>query len=102
MSGVLRGNCCETCRNIFLKTPMKQFTKKNSLTRHTFSERLQQLLINKENIYKLQMTLGLFCMNYNTYMYLQEQLKIQVTASGEQICFSFMVNVEKNKIRITK
>ena len=33
MSGVLRGNCCETCRNIFQKTPMNGFTKKNSLTR---------------------------------------------------------------------
>ena len=33
MSGVLRGNCCETCRNIPQKTPMNGFTKKNSLTR---------------------------------------------------------------------
>ena len=23
MSGVLRGNCCETCRNIPQKTPLK-------------------------------------------------------------------------------
>ena len=33
MSGALRGNCCETCRNILRKTSMKKFTKKNSLTR---------------------------------------------------------------------
>ena len=33
MSGILRGNCCETCRNIPQKTPMNGFTKKNSLTR---------------------------------------------------------------------
>ena len=32
MSGVLQGSCCETCRNIPHKTPMKEFTKKNSLT----------------------------------------------------------------------
>ena len=50
MSGVLRGNFCETCRNVPQKTPMNRFTKKNSLTRHAFSERLLQLLINKVNI----------------------------------------------------
>ena len=33
MSGVLRSNCCETCRNIPQKTPVKEFIKKNSLTR---------------------------------------------------------------------
>ena len=33
MSGVLRGNSCETCRNIPQKVPMNGFTKKNSLTR---------------------------------------------------------------------
>ena len=32
MSGVLRGNCFETC-NIPQKTPMKKFTKKNYLIR---------------------------------------------------------------------
>ena len=33
ISGALRSNCCETCRNIPQKTPMKKFSKKNSLTR---------------------------------------------------------------------
>ena len=33
MSRVLRGNGCETCRNIPDKTTMTEFTKKNSLTR---------------------------------------------------------------------
>ena len=33
MSNVLRGNCRETGRNIPQKTPMDEFTKKNSLTR---------------------------------------------------------------------
>ena len=33
MSGVLRGNCCEICHNIPQKTPMDEFTKKDSLTR---------------------------------------------------------------------
>ena len=33
MSGVLGGKCCETCRNIPQKTPMKKFTMKNSLIR---------------------------------------------------------------------
>ena len=28
--------------------------------------------------------------------------KIEVTASGDQICFLFIVNIEKIKIRITK
>ena len=32
MSGVLQGKCCATCRNISQKTPMKEFTEKNSLT----------------------------------------------------------------------
>ena len=51
MSGVLRGNCGETCRNIPQKTPMNGFTKKSSLTRRMlFLERLQQLLINKIDI----------------------------------------------------
>ena len=49
MSGVLRGNCCETCHNIPQKIPTKKFTKKNSLTRQMqFLEQLQQLLINNE------------------------------------------------------
>ena len=33
MSGVLRGNCCATYRNIPKKTLMNGFSKKNSLTR---------------------------------------------------------------------
>ena len=33
MSGVLRGNCCETCPNISQKTSIKEFTKKSSLAR---------------------------------------------------------------------
>ena len=36
MSVFLRGDCCETYRNIAQKTPMKKFTKKNSLTRQSF------------------------------------------------------------------
>ena len=31
MSGILRGNCCETCHNIPQKTPVNGFTKKNFL-----------------------------------------------------------------------
>ena len=46
MSGVLRGNCCETCRNIPQKTHMNGFIKKNSLTRQI----LQQRITNKRNI----------------------------------------------------
>ena len=41
MSGVLRGNYCETCRSIPQKAHMNEFTKKYSLTRHAFSECLQ-------------------------------------------------------------
>ena len=33
IKGVLRSNCCKTCRDIPRKTPMTEFTKKNSLTR---------------------------------------------------------------------
>ena len=51
MGGVLQGNCCETCRNIHQKIPIKEFTKKNTLTRQMlFAERVQQLIINKINI----------------------------------------------------
>ena len=28
MSGVLRGNCCETCLNIPQKSPINEFTEK--------------------------------------------------------------------------
>ena len=51
-SSVLRGNCCETCRNISQKTFIKKFTKKNSLanTTNAFLERGQQLVIHKRNI----------------------------------------------------
>ena len=51
MSGVLRRNRCETCRNILQKAPMKTFINKDSLRRPMlFSERLQQLLMDKRNI----------------------------------------------------
>ena len=33
ISGVLRGNCCETCHYIPQKMPMMEFIKKNSITR---------------------------------------------------------------------
>ena len=33
ISGALRGNCCENCRNIPQKTPMKEFTTKNFVTK---------------------------------------------------------------------
>ena len=36
MSGALQSSCCETCRNIRQETSMKEFTKKNSLTRRCF------------------------------------------------------------------
>ena len=35
-SGVLLGNCWETLCNILQKTPVKEFTKKKSLTRSYF------------------------------------------------------------------
>ena len=52
MGRVLRGDCCETCRNILLKISMKEFTKKNSLTRQMLFLNVcsKQLLINKRNI----------------------------------------------------
>ena len=59
MSGVLRGNCCETCHNIPQKIPTKKFTKKNSLTRQMqFLEQLQQLLINKKIFDKIAVGSG--------------------------------------------
>ena len=51
MSGILHGSCCQIFRNIPQKTHMNGFTKQNSFyKRDTFSERLQQRLINKRNI----------------------------------------------------
>ena len=35
ISGVWWGSCCETCRNIPQKIPLKKFTMKTFLTRHT-------------------------------------------------------------------
>ena len=46
MSEVLEDNCCENCRHIPQKTPMKEFTKKNSLIR--------QKLFMKKKLMKLQ------------------------------------------------
>ena len=41
-----------------------------------------------------------FVWSYNPYI--SKQLQNRVTASGDQICFFFIVNIEKIKIRITK
>ena len=53
MSGVLRGNCCETCRNIpQRKTPYEWVYQEKFFNKtDAFSERLQQFLINKINIW---------------------------------------------------
>ena len=50
MSGVLRRNCCETCRNFPQKKPTKKFTRKNFFHKtDAFSEGAEQLLMNKRN-----------------------------------------------------
>ena len=36
MSGVFRDNCCESCRKILQKAPMKKSTEKYSLTDRCF------------------------------------------------------------------
>ena len=41
-----------------------------------------------------------FVWSYNPYI--SKQLQNRVTASDDQICFFFIVNIEKIKIRITK
>ena len=46
MGGVLRGNCSKTCRSI----PQKKYQEEVFNKTDAFSERLQQLLINKINI----------------------------------------------------
>ena len=52
MSGVLQGNCCQTCRKIPQKTHMNGCTKKNSLTR-------QMLLRNAcNNFLKIKQIFG--------------------------------------------
>ena len=49
ISGVLRGNCCESCRNIPSKIPMKEFTEKKVLTRQMhFGNVCSNLLLIKE------------------------------------------------------
>ena len=51
MNVACRGNCCETCRCIPQKIPMKQFVKNNSLTRHMlFRECYSEFLKIKEII----------------------------------------------------
>ena len=52
-TGVLRGNCCETCRNIPQKTPMDEFTKKNSLARQTL-QRPYNFLEQKKKIFYIK------------------------------------------------
>ena len=39
-SGILRGNCCETYRNIPQKTSTNEFTKKNSLVRQILFQKV--------------------------------------------------------------
>ena len=80
----MQGNCCETRRNIPQATHIKESTRKNSNKTYTF-------------LWKLQKTLVLFC-----FVYLLKQVKICLTASGDQISFCFIVNIEKFKNRITK
>ena len=47
MSGILRGNYYETCRNIPQKTPMNGFYREEFFNKtDAFSERLRQRLIN--------------------------------------------------------
>ena len=49
MSGVLRGNCCETCHDILQKAPMNGFTKKYSLKRQMhFRNVCSNVLYTKE------------------------------------------------------
>ena len=51
MSGVLRGNCCETCPNIPQKNTYEWVYQEEFFNKtDAFSKSLQQLLINKLNI----------------------------------------------------
>ena len=67
VSCVLRGSCCETCRNIrYDGVYQEEFFKKT-----LFSEPLQQLLINKSNIWwSCTRHLGFFVWSYITYTYI--------------------------------
>ena len=51
MSGVLRNNCCETCRNISQKSTIEGVYKEEFINKaDAFSEPLQLPLMNKRNI----------------------------------------------------
>ena len=51
MSGVFRCNCCETCGEIPQKNTYEGIYQKEFFNKpDAFSERQQQLLINKRNI----------------------------------------------------
>ena len=77
MSGILRGNFCETCRNIPLKTPMKEFTKKNSLTRQMlFQNACSNFLQTKEIFNEIAVGSRFVLFEVIILIYLQEQLNI--------------------------
>ena len=68
MSGILQGNCSETCRNTPQKRPMNGFPKKNSLTRHRCFLGTPAATSYKKNKYLVKVHEALFC--YNTYVFL--------------------------------
>ena len=90
---------------IFLKDTYERVYQEEFLNKtDAFPERLEQLAVSKKNIWgSCYRLLGSFVWSYNTSLSSQINLKIQVTASGDQICFFSIVNVKKKiTIRILR
>ena len=99
MNGASRGNYCETCLNIPQKTHMSGFSKKNPLIRRVLFQNVSSnVLLIKEIFDEVAVGSRFVLFEVKILILLQEQLKIPVTASDDQICFLFIVNIEKIKI----
>ena len=70
MSGALRSSCCETCRNIRQETSMREFTKKNSLTRQMLFRNVSSNLLSIKEIFDEAAVGSRFALFDATYIYI--------------------------------
>ena len=70
MSGALQSSCCETCRNIRQETSMKEFTKKNSLTRQMLFWNVSSNLLSIKEIFDEAAVGSRFALFDATYIYI--------------------------------
>ena len=78
---------------------MSGFSKKNPLIRRVLFQNVSSnVLLIKEIFDEVAVGSRFVLFEVKILILLQEQLKIRVTTSDDQICFLFIVNIEKIKI----